>query len=206
MFKLGFDGENDNFSTDNLKNMFCPFIYWNTEYAETVGSADAFKSFTNGVSPVFLRKFGNLYADGRIFSPTIDEFGDGYGNGYGWNRYGYGWGLHKGLNLSIDLSVFATFGKNAPHWGGFTQTINATYLTPLTKDNKLWMALGTYINNINYGSDKLLRDETDRLTDETNALSEQLQKETDEGHHPVPLFLEAVYGAERLLQYRGVGF
>lgn len=64
-----------------------------------------------------------------------------------------GWGLHKGLNLSIDLSVFATFGKNVPHWGGFTQTINATYLTPLTKDNKLWMALGTYINNINYGSD-----------------------------------------------------
>lgn len=83
-----------------------------------------------------------------------DGFGnDGFGNGYGWNRYGYGWGLHKGLNLSIDLSVFATFGKNAPHWGGFTQTINATYLTPLTKDNKLWMALGTYINNINYGSD-----------------------------------------------------
>ena len=28
-------------------------------------------------------------------------------------------------------------------------------------------------------ADKLLRDETDRLTDETNALSEQLQKETD---------------------------
>ena len=83
-----------------------------------------------------------------------DGFGnDGFGNGYGWNRYGYGWGLHKGLNLSIDFSVFATFGKNAPHWGGFTQTINATYLTPLTKDNKLWMALGTYINNINYGSD-----------------------------------------------------
>lgn len=82
----------------------------------------------------------------------IYEMEDGY-NGYGWNRYGYGWGLHKGLNLSIDLSVFATFGKNAPHWGGFTQTINATYLTPLTKDNKLWMALGTYINNINYGSD-----------------------------------------------------
>lgn len=65
----------------------------------------------------------------------------------------YGWGLHKGLNLSVDLSVFATFGKHAPHWGGFTQTINATYLTPLTKDNKLWMSLGTYLNNINYGGD-----------------------------------------------------
>ena len=40
-----------------------------------------------------------------------------------------------------------------PHRGGFTQTINATYLTPLTKDNKLWLALGTYINNVNYGGD-----------------------------------------------------
>ena len=35
---------------------------------------------------------------------------------------------------------------------------------------------------------------------------ERTSAETDEGHHPVPLFLEAVYGAERLLQYRGVGF
>lgn len=66
---------------------------------------------------------------------------------------GYGWGLHKGLNLSVDLSAFATFGKNVPHRGGFTQTIDATYLTPLTKDNKLWLALGTYINNVNYGGD-----------------------------------------------------
>ena len=80
----------------------------------------------------------------HIASGSLNDEIDGMGNG---------WGLHKGLNLSIDLSVFATFGKNAPHWGGFTQTINATYLTPLTKDNKLWMALGTYINNINYGSD-----------------------------------------------------
>ena len=80
----------------------------------------------------------------HIASGSFNDEIDGMGNG---------WGLHKGLNLSIDLSVFATFGKNAPHWGGFTQTINATYLTPLTKDNKLWMALGTYINNINYGSD-----------------------------------------------------
>lgn len=80
----------------------------------------------------------------------------GLGNSYDYwgNDWGkYGWGLHKGLNFSVDLSVFATFGKHAPHWGGFTQTINATYLTPLTKDNKLWMALGTYLNNINYGGD-----------------------------------------------------
>lgn len=62
-------------------------------------------------------------------------------------------GLHKGLNFSVDLSAFATFGKNAPHRGGFTQTIDATYLTPLTKDNKLWMALGGYVTNTNYGGD-----------------------------------------------------
>lgn len=65
----------------------------------------------------------------------------------------YAWGLHKGLNMSVGLSAFATFGKNAPHSGGFTQTIDAAYLTPLTKDRKLWMALGAYVNNINYGGD-----------------------------------------------------
>lgn len=65
----------------------------------------------------------------------------------------YVWGLHKGLNMSVGLSAFATFGKNAPHSGGFTQTIDAAYLTPLSKDNKLWMALGAYVNNINYGGD-----------------------------------------------------
>lgn len=67
--------------------------------------------------------------------------------------YGYGWGLHKGINLSVDLSAFATFGKNVPHRGGFAQTIDATYLVPVTKDNKLWMALGAYVNNVNYGGD-----------------------------------------------------
>lgn len=66
---------------------------------------------------------------------------------------GYGWGLHKGLNLSVDLSAFATFGKHVPHRGGFTQTIEAAYLAPLTKDNKLWMALGGYMSNVNYGGD-----------------------------------------------------
>jgi len=94
------------------------------------------------------------YYDNPISNLTYEglENDGGYGwNGYGWN--GFGWGLHKGLNLSVDLSVFATFGKHAPHWGGLTQNINATYLTPVTKDNKLWMALGAYVNNVNYGSD-----------------------------------------------------
>ena len=40
--------------------------------------------------------------------------------------YDYGWGLHKGLNVSVDLSAFATFGKNLPHHGGLAQRLSAT--------------------------------------------------------------------------------
>lgn len=65
----------------------------------------------------------------------------------------YGYGLHKGLNVSLGASAFATFGKNVPHKGGFSQNINATYLAPLTKDGKLWIAGGGYFNNTFWGSD-----------------------------------------------------
>lgn len=88
MFKLGNAGEgkdsNDSIFSDNKANMFCPFIYWNTEYAEALNEKDDndrltyFKTFDTGVSPVFIKKFGNLYADGRIFSPTIDEIWTAY--------------------------------------------------------------------------------------------------------------------------------
>lgn len=65
----------------------------------------------------------------------------------------YGYGLHKGLNVSLGASAFTTFGKNLPHKGGFSQNINATYLAPLTKDGKLWIAGGGYFNNTFWGSD-----------------------------------------------------
>ena len=65
----------------------------------------------------------------------------------------YGYGLHRGLNVSLDLSAFATFGKNLPHKGGFSQNINATYLAPLSRDGKLWIAGGGYFNNTFWGSD-----------------------------------------------------
>ncbi len=84
----------------------------------------------------------NPQDDGGLSSNPVSELSYGYGNS-----------LHKGLNFSVDLSAFATFGKHVPHRGGFTQTINATYLTPLTKDGKLWMAAGGYLNNINWGGD-----------------------------------------------------
>ena len=67
--------------------------------------------------------------------------------------YDYGWGLHRGLNVSVDLSAFATFGHDLPHHGGFGQRINATYLAPISKDKRLWLAAGGYVQNINWGSD-----------------------------------------------------
>lgn len=61
--------------------------------------------------------------------------------------------LHEGLNASVGVSAFATFGKNVPHKGGLTENINLTYLKPLTKDGKLWMMAGGYLNHMNWGGD-----------------------------------------------------
>ena len=68
-------------------------------------------------------------------------------------RYAGACGLHDGLNVSVGLSAFMTSGNNVPHRGGFTQTISATYLTPLTKNKKLWLAGGGYLNHMNWGGD-----------------------------------------------------
>lgn len=65
----------------------------------------------------------------------------------------YAWGLHEGLNVGIGLSAFATFGKNVPHRGGFTQDINATYLAPISRDRKMWLAAGGYLQNTTWGGD-----------------------------------------------------
>ena len=61
----------------------------------------------------------------------------------------YGQGLHSGLNVSVDLSAFATFGKHVPHRGGFSQRLQATYLAPLSK--KLWLAAGGYVQSTQWG-------------------------------------------------------
>ncbi len=68
-------------------------------------------------------------------------------------QYSYGYGLHQGLNVSLGASAFITSGKGLPHKGGFSQNINVTYLAPLTRDRKLWIAGGGYLNNTFWGSD-----------------------------------------------------
>lgn len=65
----------------------------------------------------------------------------------------YAWGLHQGLNATIGMSAFATLGKNVPHKGGFNQSVNATYLAPLSHNGKLWVAGGGYFTNTFWGGD-----------------------------------------------------
>ena len=63
----------------------------------------------------------------------------------------YGWGLHKGLNVQLGASVFTQFGKGAHHGVGFQQNIALMYAAPIT--NKLSVAVGGYLNNINFAGD-----------------------------------------------------
>ncbi len=63
--------------------------------------------------------------------------------------YNYG-PLHEGLNVSLDMSAFATFGKHAKG-GGFGQRLTATWLQSLGKHG--WVAAGGYINHMNWRGD-----------------------------------------------------
>lgn len=67
----------------------------------------------------------------------------------GWN----GWALHKGLNVQVGASVFAEFGKGAHRGAGFQENISLLYAMPIT--NKLSLAVGGYLNNINYAGTNL---------------------------------------------------
>lgn len=60
--------------------------------------------------------------------------------------YNYG-PLHEGLNVSLDMSAFATFGKHAKG-GGFGQRLTATWLQSLGKHG--WVSAGGYINHLNW--------------------------------------------------------
>lgn len=58
------------------------------------------------------------------------------------------WNLHKGLNVQVGASVFAQFGKGAHKGAGFQENISLVYALPVTE--KLSVAVGGYLNNINY--------------------------------------------------------
>ena len=55
---------------------------------------------------------------------------------------------HSGLNIHLNASVFTQFGKHAHRGAGFSQSLSAIYLKPLSP--KLTLSVGGYLSNINY--------------------------------------------------------
>ncbi len=87
-------------------------------------------------------------ADGPKAKHTGEEVSDStvwYPTPYS-TYYNYG-PLHAGLNVSLDLSAFATFGKHAKG-GGFGQRLTAAWLQPLGRNG--WVAAGGYVNHLTW--------------------------------------------------------
>lgn len=84
--------------------------------------------------------------------PQFNTIGQPYLGAYPfrWTGGYYGWDLHQGLNVSLGMSVFASFGKHAPSGAGFAQNISAMYAMPVS--NKLSLAVGGYYGNFNWGN------------------------------------------------------
>lgn len=84
--------------------------------------------------------------------PLMNRFGQSYINMYPYDWFGvFDWQLHKGLNVSLGASVFASFGDGPWTGAGFTQSIAAMYAVPLT--DKLSLAVGGYLNNLYWSRD-----------------------------------------------------
>lgn len=104
---------------------------------------------TYAVQPAEMMSYGEDLDSLNL--PTINQYGQvmpttAYpSRWWGWND----WRLHKGLNVSLDMSVFASFGKGAYHGAGFSQNISAIYAMPLT--DKLSLAVGGYFGNMTWG-------------------------------------------------------
>lgn len=62
------------------------------------------------------------------------------------------WRLHRGLNVNLGTSVFASFGKGAPKGAGFGQDLSLMYAVPLT--NRLSLAVGGWVSNVYWAHDR----------------------------------------------------
>ena len=68
-----------------------------------------------------------------------------------WGGFG-SWNLHEGLNVSLGLSVFSTFGSGGTWSGaGFGQNVAMLYAKPLT--DRLSIAAGGYLSNATWAHD-----------------------------------------------------
>lgn len=68
-----------------------------------------------------------------------------------WGGFGM-WNLHEGLNVSLGLSVFSTFGSGGTWSGaGFGQNVAMLYAKPITA--RLSIAAGGYLSNATWAHD-----------------------------------------------------
>lgn len=86
--------------------------------------------------------------------PTLTEYGQmpnfhfPYLGFYNWPT----WNLHEGINASLGLSVFSTFGSgNTWSGAGFSENASIMYAMPLSK--KFSAAIGGYIKNTSWAHD-----------------------------------------------------
>lgn len=86
--------------------------------------------------------------------PTLTEYGQMPNLHFpylGWHNWPT-WRLHEGVNASLGLSVFSTFGSGHTWSGaGFSENASMMYAMPLGK--KLSAAIGGYIKNTSWAHD-----------------------------------------------------
>ena len=95
-----------------------------------------------------------LSAPPTLNLPTLTEYGQMPNLHFpylGWHNWST-WSLHEGVNASLGLSVFSTFGSgNTWSGAGFSQKASLMYAMPLGK--KFSAAIGGYIKNTSWAHD-----------------------------------------------------
>lgn len=143
-----------------------PFAVFAQENKADVSTPDSVGGFRTDIhasvspSPVMDREpsgfgvssDGGSYAGDTLRLPSFDCSGRVPINMYpaAWGGW-YNWDLHKGLNISLGASVFASFGKGAWKGAGFAQNVSMMYAVPLT--DRLSLAIGGYFNNMSWSHD-----------------------------------------------------
>ena len=87
----------------------------------------------------------------QLILPTLTEYGTM--PTLRWRPFMWGglhsWDVHEGLNMSLGMSVFSTFGSGNTYKGaGFGQNVALMYAKPLT--DKLSIAVGGYVGNVTW--------------------------------------------------------
>jgi hypothetical protein len=86
--------------------------------------------------------------------PTLTEYGQMpyfHFPYLGWHNW-HTWNLHEGINASLGMSVFSTFGSgNTWSGAGFSENASVMYAMPLSK--RFSGAIGGYIKNTSWAHD-----------------------------------------------------